>query len=83
MKTLLRIYLILIFAGSALNAGSDNDSIAKKSGFMIEGSNFTTKSIYPQNLKGIAECINSAGNEEYIKIKEAMGEQGSAAKSVN
>ncbi|MFC5624945.1 hypothetical protein [Algoriphagus winogradskyi] len=80
MKTLLKIYLILIFASSALNAGSDNDSIVKGSGIRMEGSSFVTTSTYPQNLEGIADCMNSSGKNVYNKAGEALREKESATK---
>ncbi|MEB2777680.1 hypothetical protein SYJ56_20360 [Algoriphagus sp. D3-2-R+10] len=70
MKTLLRTYLVLIFASSALNAGSENDSI--KSGFLIEASNFATNTGYSQNLEGIADCMNSSTQKENKTIKRAV-----------
>ena len=70
MKTLLRIYLVLIFASSARNAGSVNDSI--NSVFPIEASNFATNPSYPQNLEAIADCINSSVQVENKEIKGAF-----------
>ncbi|SFU17602.1 hypothetical protein SAMN04489724_4677 [Algoriphagus locisalis] len=65
MKTLLRTYLILIFASSALNAGSENDSVKMRTGFVAEASNFAMNSSYPQNLEEIADCMNSARKNEF------------------
>ena len=74
MKTLLRIYLILIFAGSAMEAGSENDSI--NSGFPIEASNFTANPSYNQNQKvGTINCINLAIPVDYKDIKVAVVEK--------
>ncbi|MEB2786167.1 hypothetical protein [Algoriphagus persicinus] len=70
MKTLLRIYLVLIFASSALNAGSENDSV--NAGFLIEASNFAGDSGYSQNLLGISDCMNSSIQKEYKTIKRAI-----------
>ena len=83
MKTLIRTYLILIFASSALNAGSDNDLVVKRSGFVKEGTNFVTKSTYPQNLEGIADCMNSGSQIEYRVLIEATGEKEPAINAVN
>lgn len=80
MKTLLRTYLILIFASSALNAGSENDSIKLESGFKLEASNFVAKSRYPQNLEGIADCMNTARQKEYKTVTGAINEKDSALK---
>ncbi|MDR7129486.1 hypothetical protein J2X69_001823 [Algoriphagus sp. 4150] len=66
MKTLLRIYLVLIFAGSALDAGSENDSI--NSGFPVEASNFAINSGYSQNQKEMANCMQLPLSVEYKKI---------------
>ncbi|WP_192085908.1 hypothetical protein [Algoriphagus sp. Y33] len=68
MKTLLRIYLILIFAGSAMEAGSENDSI--NSGFSTEASNFAANSGYNQNQKGtMTNCINLAIPVDYKDVR--------------
>lgn len=69
MKILLRIYLVLILASSAMDAGSVNDSI--NSGFPIEASNFVTNPGYHQNLKEIAACMNSSIENEYKTIDGA------------
>ncbi|PZX51378.1 hypothetical protein [Algoriphagus chordae] len=68
MNTVLRIYLVLIFAGSALNAGSENESI--NSGFPLEASNFATNPSYPQHLIGIADCMNAAIRLENSSTKK-------------
>jgi len=68
MNTLLRIYLVLIFVGSAMNAGPENDS--NNSGIPLEASNFAKPS-YPKNLQGIADCLNSEVIKEYKSIKVA------------
>ncbi|REG83043.1 hypothetical protein [Algoriphagus antarcticus] len=65
MKTLLRIYLVLIFASSARSAGTENELI--NSGFPIEESNFATNPSYPQNLRGMADCVNSIDQKEQKK----------------
>lgn len=65
MNTLLRIYLVLIFASSALNAGPENDLINKE--FPIEASNFATNPRYPQNLEGMADCLSSPSQMERNK----------------
>lgn len=82
MKTLLRTYLILIFASSALNAGSKNDSVNMRAGFVVEASNFAMNSSYPQNLEGIAECMNSARKNEFKPKFETIEEKNSAQISV-
>jgi len=72
MNTLLRIYLVLIFASSALNAGSENDSI--NSGIPIEASNFTLKPNYPQHLEELAACMNSSNQKKENAIFKAISE---------
>lgn len=67
MKILLRIYLVLILASSAMDAGSVNDSIS--SGFPIEASNFVTNPGNHQDLKEIAACISSSIENEYKTIE--------------
>ncbi|MCE7053497.1 hypothetical protein LZF95_02325 [Algoriphagus sp. AGSA1] len=62
MKRLLRIYLVLIFVGSAVNAGSENQQV--KAGFPIEATNFALDSGYNPNLEGISNCMKSAFQEE-------------------
>lgn len=71
MNTLLRIYLVLIFASSAFDAGSENDSINK--GFSIEASNFAKNPSYPQRINEIADCFNFSVPKEIIAIKEGDG----------
>ncbi|SFA97744.1 hypothetical protein SAMN04489723_10360 [Algoriphagus aquimarinus] len=70
MKTLLRIYLVLIFASSALNAGPENDLINK--GFPIEASNFAANPRNPQNLDGIADCMSSPVQLEERAINKVI-----------
>ncbi|WP_157243588.1 hypothetical protein [Algoriphagus resistens] len=69
MKILLRIYLVLILASSAMDAGSVNDSI--NSGFPVEASNFVSNPGYHQDLKEIAACISSSIEHEHKTIEGA------------
>lgn len=78
MKTLLRTYLILIFASSALNAGSKNDSVNMRAGFVAEASNFAMNSSYPQNLEEIADCMNSARKNEFKQEFKTLEKKNSA-----
>lgn len=75
MKTILRIYLVLIFASIAIDAGSVNDSI--NSGLQIEAFNFAKTFSYPQNLQGMADCINYSTQKEYKTIKGVVKESKS------
>lgn len=72
MKTLLKTYLILMFATSASNAGSENDSII--SGFQIEACNFAVESSSSDNLTSVADCINTSFQNEYTSIEMAVAE---------
>ncbi len=62
MKRLLRIYLVLIFVGSAVNAGSENHPVHV--GFPVEESNFASDPRFNSNLEGIANCMNSPFKDE-------------------
>ena len=72
MKTLLRIYLVVIFASSAMDAGSVNDTI--NSGLSSEETNFARQPSYPLNLQGMADCLNSSLKKEYKATGGAMVE---------
>ncbi|TXE10307.1 hypothetical protein [Algoriphagus aquimarinus] len=79
MNTLLRIYLVLIFASSALNAGPENDLINKE--FPMEASNFATNRRYPQNLEGITDCMSSTIQMEESAIVKSITEKSSIENS--
>ncbi|WPR73570.1 hypothetical protein [Algoriphagus sp. NG3] len=71
MKRLLRIYLVLIFVGSAVNAGSENHPA--NVGFPAEESNFASDPAFNSNLEGIANCMNSSFMDELNKESTATG----------
>lgn len=72
MKTLLRIYLVVIFASSAIDAGSVNDTI--NSGLSSEASSFAKRPSHPLSLHGMAGCLNSSLKKEYKALGGAMVE---------
>lgn len=71
MNTLLRVYLVLIFASSALNAGSENDSI--NSGIPIEASKFASNPRY-LHLEELAACMNASNQKKNNRIIEEISE---------
>jgi hypothetical protein len=67
MKTLLRFYLVLIFASNAFDAGSANDSI--NSGNPIEESNFASHLSGQQNPSEITPCINTSDSKDSNEVE--------------
>ncbi|MEP0710817.1 hypothetical protein [Algoriphagus sp.] len=72
MKTLLRFYLVLIFASSALNAGSVNET--NQSEFPVEAPKFAMNSNPAQNQVGVSDCEDSSVWRENTRSEEGVSD---------